>query len=111
MYKVGDEEFDALVEAAMEGLPAKFASAIDNVAFAVADEPDEEELEIGAEYGTCEEESGELLGLYDARPSPSAASITATGPLTCPMSSPCTRGRTSAAATAPRSSPKRCARR
>ena len=55
MYKVGDEEFDALVEAAMEGLPAKFASAIDNVAFAVADEPDEEELEIGAEYGTCEE--------------------------------------------------------
>ena len=68
MYKVGDEEFDALVEAAMEGLPAKFASAIDNVAFAVADEPDEEELEIGAEYGTCEEESGELLGLYDGTP-------------------------------------------
>lgn len=68
MYQVSDEEFDRLVEAAMEELPARFASAIDNVAFAVADEPDDEELEVGADWGTCDEDSGELLGLYDGTP-------------------------------------------
>lgn len=67
MYKVSDERFDQLVEQAMEGLPPQFASAIDNVAFAVADEPEEDELDM-SEYGSCDEESGELLGLYDGTP-------------------------------------------
>lgn len=44
-----DDEFDALVEAAIDSIPERFLDELDNVIFAVEDEPDD----------------GETLGWYD----------------------------------------------
>lgn len=44
-----DDEFDALVEDAIDSIPDKFLDELDNVIFAVEDEPDD----------------GETLGWYD----------------------------------------------
>ncbi len=49
MVSFTDEEFDALVEAAIDSIPEKFLDELDNVIFAVEDEPDD----------------GETLGWYD----------------------------------------------
>ena len=51
-----DEEFDALVEEAIDSIPQRFLDELDNVVFAVEDEPDP------AVYGEgCED----ILGNYD----------------------------------------------
>jgi predicted Zn-dependent protease with MMP-like domain len=63
MARLSDEEFEALVEEALEELPPRFLEALDNVAVAIADEPTPDELE-DIDYGTSSE-AGELLGLYD----------------------------------------------
>jgi predicted Zn-dependent protease with MMP-like domain len=61
--RVPPEEFEALVEQAMEGLPEEFAELIDNVAVLVEDEPDPEDLAaLGMEPGE------DLLGLYQGVP-------------------------------------------
>ncbi len=49
MVSFTDEEFDALVEAAIDSIPEKFLDELDNVIFAVEGEPDD----------------GETLGWYD----------------------------------------------
>jgi len=61
------EEFQALVEEALEQLPAEFRAALDNVAVMVEEEPSEEDLE---EVGIDPEDpdADELLGLYQGVP-------------------------------------------
>lgn len=44
MIRLPDEEFDALVDSALEQLPEELLAAIDNVAIFVEDEGDEPEL-------------------------------------------------------------------
>ena len=43
--RVPPEEFEALVEHALEGLPEEFAELLENVAVLVEEEPDPEDLE------------------------------------------------------------------
>lgn len=61
--RVNLEEFEALVERAMDRLPDEFAGLIDNVAIVVEEEPEPElMLEMGMDDGD------ELLGLYRGVP-------------------------------------------
>jgi len=65
--RISSEEFEALVEAALEQLPDEFRAALDNVAVMVAEEPSAEDLE---EVGIDPEDpdADELLGLYQGVP-------------------------------------------
>lgn len=64
--RVPPEEFEALVEQALEGLPDEFAELLDNVAVLVEDEPDPEDLEaMGLDPDDPE---NDLLGLYQGVP-------------------------------------------
>jgi len=56
------EEFQELVEEAIDSIPERFAKHVRNVGFIVDDEPSEELLE------EMEAEPGELLGLYHGTP-------------------------------------------
>ncbi len=58
--RVSPEEFEALVEKALENLPKEFASLLENVLVAVEEEPSEDDL---TSLG-LDPESDELLGLY-----------------------------------------------
>ena len=60
MAKLTDEEFEAAVQDALDSIPDEFLDELDNVAFMLADEPDEEDY-FGDGLFT---EGGELLGLY-----------------------------------------------
>jgi predicted Zn-dependent protease with MMP-like domain len=61
--RIPPEEFEALVEHALEGLPEELANLLENVAVMVEDEPDPEDLEaLGMEPGE------ELFGLYQGIP-------------------------------------------
>jgi predicted Zn-dependent protease with MMP-like domain len=61
--RIPPEEFDALVEHALEGLPPELAELLENVAVMVEEEPDPEDLEaLGMEPDE------ELLGLYQGVP-------------------------------------------
>ena len=61
--RVPPEEFEALVEQALDGLPEDFAEMLDNVAVMVEEEPDPTDLEaLGMEPGE------ELFGLYQGVP-------------------------------------------
>jgi predicted Zn-dependent protease with MMP-like domain len=61
--RIPPEEFEALVEHALEGLPAEFAELLENVAVMVEDEPDPEDLQaLGMEPDE------ELFGLYQGVP-------------------------------------------
>lgn len=55
--RVPPEEFEALVEQALDGVPEEFADLLDNIVVMVEDEPD-------PEYVKDMEPGGELLGLY-----------------------------------------------
>lgn len=61
--RVPREEFEALVERAVERLPREFAELVDNVVIVVEDEPEPELL---SEMGFGPDE--ELLGLYQGVP-------------------------------------------
>lgn len=63
LMRVPPEEFEALVEQALAGLPEEWADLLDNVAVMVEDEPDPEDLEA---MGMNPED--ELLGLYQGVP-------------------------------------------
>jgi predicted Zn-dependent protease with MMP-like domain len=52
-------EFERLVEEALETLPPQFAAMLDNVAVVVEEEPGDEDLEL-----LDDPEEGELLGIY-----------------------------------------------
>ncbi len=60
MTHVPDEQFDAMLQAAIEAIPEQFAARLDNVAFVIADEPTPEQL---ASLGMDPEET--LFGLYE----------------------------------------------
>ncbi|WP_255467186.1 metallopeptidase family protein [Raoultibacter phocaeensis] len=67
---MSDEEFEAVIEEALDSIPEKFIEALENVAIVMEDEPDDYHLEtlespdsLGASY--CDDE---LLGLYDGIP-------------------------------------------
>ena len=67
--RVSHEEFEALVEEALEQLPEQFRQALDNVAVMVQEEPSDEDLdEVGIDPGDPERD--ELLGLYQGVPLP-----------------------------------------
>lgn len=61
--RVPPEEFEALVEQALAGLPEEWADLLDNVAVMVEEEPDPEDLEA---MGMDPED--ELFGLYQGVP-------------------------------------------
>ena len=61
MTSFTDEEFDALVQEALDSIPQEFLDEMENVALLIADEPEEQDFEGDGYYA----ESGDLLGLYD----------------------------------------------
>lgn len=71
--RVSREEFEALVERAVDDLPEEFQEAIDNVMVMVEEEPSDEDLE---EVGIDPEdpERDELFGLYQGVPLPERGS-------------------------------------
>lgn len=71
--RVSREEFEALVERAVEGLPDEFRSMLDNVAVMVEEEPTDEDLEeVGID--PADPERDELFGLYHGIPLPERGS-------------------------------------
>lgn len=65
--RVSREEFEALVEEALEQLPEEFAEALDNVVVMVEEEPSDEDLE-GVGIDPDDPERDELFGLYQGTP-------------------------------------------
>lgn len=61
--RVPPEEFQALVEQAMAGLPEEWAELLDNVAIMVEEEPDPDEME-----AMGMDPDDDLLGLYQGVP-------------------------------------------
>jgi predicted Zn-dependent protease with MMP-like domain len=65
--RVSREEFEALVEEALEQLPEEFKAALDNVAVMVEEEPSDDDLEgVGIDPGDPDRD--ELFGLYQGTP-------------------------------------------
>lgn len=60
--RISDEEFDAAVAEALDGVPERFKAVLDNIAITVADEP------TPRERATMDDPRGELLGLYQGVP-------------------------------------------
>jgi predicted Zn-dependent protease with MMP-like domain len=55
--------FEVLVERALDGIPAPFSRALDDVAIVIADEPTDDELDLSG----VDEDQG-LYGLYEGTP-------------------------------------------
>ena len=70
MVHLTDDEFEEMVQDALDAMPEQFMADMENVAVVIADEPTEEELHrldeqgnpAGTRYG------GEILGLYSGVP-------------------------------------------
>jgi len=62
--RVTSQEFEELVEKALDGLPEEFAELMDNVVVTVEEEPSEEDLETLEDDDPDDPERGELFGLY-----------------------------------------------
>ncbi len=60
--KMSDDEFERAIEDALAGIPARFRQVLDNVGIAMAQEPNERELNTMCAAG------GELLGLHEGVP-------------------------------------------
>jgi len=67
--RLSREEFEALVEEALEQLPEEFRAALDNVAVMVEEEPSAEDLE-EVEIDPDDPDRDELFGLYQGVPLP-----------------------------------------
>lgn len=61
MIRLSREQFEQLVEKALDSLPEDFAALLDNVAVIVEEEPSPEDL---AEVGMQPDEADDLFGLY-----------------------------------------------
>jgi predicted Zn-dependent protease with MMP-like domain len=59
--RLSPQQFEQLVEKALDSLPDDFAALLDNVAVMVEEEPSAEDL---AEVGMAADEGDELFGLY-----------------------------------------------
>lgn len=70
MIHMTDDEFEELVEEALDSMPGQFMDSMENVAVVIADEPTEDELneldDTGQPAGTWY--AGEILGLYSGVP-------------------------------------------
>ena len=62
MVHMSDDEFEELVEQALDDMPEQFVQDMENVAVVIADEPTEAGNPAGTRYG------GEILGLYSGVP-------------------------------------------
>ena len=62
--RVPSEEFEQLVEKALDGLPEEFAALLDNVAVVIEEEPSEEDFDAVG----LDPDEDELLGLYTGIP-------------------------------------------
>jgi predicted Zn-dependent protease with MMP-like domain len=67
--RVSREEFEALVEEALEQLPEEFQEALENVAVMVEEEPSDDDLE-GVGIDPDDPDHDDLLGLYQGVPLP-----------------------------------------
>ncbi len=65
---VSEEDFEKLVEQALESLPEDFAALLDNVVVTVEEEPAEEDLASLEDDDPADPERGELFGLYLGTP-------------------------------------------
>ena len=59
---INPAEFERLVEEALDSLPERFATLLDNVVVVVEEEPNASDLDV------MEDEHGELLGIYRGTP-------------------------------------------
>ena len=75
-----DERFEAMVEDAIDSIPDRFFDELENVIFAVEDEPSEDQL-AGADEDNSVCQGDELLGLYDGTPMTERDSYYGTGEL------------------------------
>ena len=73
-----NDRFEAMVEDAIDSIPDRFFDELENVVFAVEDEPSEEQL-AGADEDNSVREGDELLGLYDGTPMTERDSYYGTG--------------------------------
>lgn len=62
--RLAEEEFERLVEQALDSLPEEFAELLDNIVVTVEEEPAEEDLASFADDDPEDPERGELFGLY-----------------------------------------------
>lgn len=62
------EEFEQVVEEALEQLPRRFSTMLDNIAVVVEEEPTEEDLELLEDEEDDEDDDAELLGIYRGVP-------------------------------------------
>ncbi len=67
--RVPPEEFEALVEQALEQLPDEFKAALENVAVMIEEEPSDDDLE-GVGIDPDDPDRDELFGLYQGVPLP-----------------------------------------
>ena len=67
MYVMTQEEFEEAVEDALETIPDEFIEELENVVFAVDDEPSAEQLDAVEDWNS-ERHGGEVLGLYEGTP-------------------------------------------
>lgn len=65
---MSDDEFEAAVGEALDGVPERFHRVLENVGIALADEPDGHDL--AAADCDVADGGGELLGLYEGIPLP-----------------------------------------
>ncbi len=62
--RLAPEEFEALVEKALDSLPEEFAELLENIVVTVEEEPTEEDLATLPDDDPEDPERGELFGLY-----------------------------------------------
>lgn len=67
MHPMTDEEFEDVIQEALDAMPDRFLRALDNVGITYEDEPSAEQQDC-ADWGTSHEGTGELLGLYEGLP-------------------------------------------
>ena len=85
MIHVSDEEFEEMVQEAVERIPKRFADHLDNLSFMAADEATPQQMRQNRVRGM-------LLGLYEGIPLPAATTATTA---CCRILSRCLSGRTS----------------
>lgn len=71
--RISNEEFEALVEKALDSLPESFSSLLDNVFVTIEEEPTEEDLDLLPQSEASEPPSGraedsEVFGIYHGIP-------------------------------------------
>ena len=75
-----NEKFEAVVEETLDSIPDQFWDELDNVLFAVSDEPDDEQRSSAEDWNSVKE-GDELLGLYEGTPLTERDSFYGTGEL------------------------------